>query len=420
MQENRSFDHYFGKMPDYRRKNNIPGAEDIDGLPADASNPALQDVGVGGSIDPSKPPVTSYHIITECHENLSCTWNESLKNWNFLDPASEDPKLDGFVAVAGRWSRANPTADPTPVDLAGKRAMGYYTEDDLPFYYALASQFAMSDRHFCSLRTHTLPNRLYLLGGSSFGHVNALRADEGETVVDKPCIFDVLDEAGISWKIYMRDKNVPGSFTFYSSFTAYNRNGGKNNPKIVDAEEFLADAASGNLPQVAMIESGVNTGLDEHPRNNCQKGAAYMSRFFFALMKSPAWKKSAMIFTYDEHGGLYDHVVPPPAVKPDDIPPRFPNDLTVRADFDRYGFRVPFVMVSPWVKKNYVSHQVTDHTSVLKLIENRFKLRNLSARDAAAHDFSDMFDFNQMSWEVPPQLPAQPTNGLCAPSQVDD
>jgi phospholipase C len=77
-------------------------------------------------------------------------------------------------------------------------------------------------------------------------------------------------------------------------------------------------------------------------------------------------------------------------------------------------------MVSPWAKKNYVSHQVTDHTSILRLIERRFNVPNLSRRDVVAHDFTDMFDFNQMSWEVPPDLPEQPRNGLCSPSQVDD
>jgi phospholipase C len=420
MQENRSFDHYFGKLPDYRRRKNIPGADEIDGTPDDASNPALQDPGVGNDIDPDKPPVTPYHISTECHENLSCVWNESHKNWNYFHPASDEPKLDGFVAVAGRWSRNNPKAIPTPVDLAGKRAMGFYTEADLPFYYELASQFAMSDRHFCSVLTHTLPNRLYLLGGSSFGHVNALKKEEGGEIIEAKCIFDVLDDAGISWKIYMRDKDVPDSFTFYSSFKSYNQKGGKNNPNIADAEDFFADVANGNLPKVVMIESGVNTGLDEHPRNNCQTGAQYISRFFFALMKSPLWTKSAMILTYDEHGSFYDHVPPPKAVKPDDIAPHYPNDATVKADFDRYGFRVPFVMVSPWVKKNYVSHEVTDHTSILKLIERRFNLEPLSRRDAAAHDFTDMFDFNQMSWEVPPDLPAQPRDGTCMPSAVDD
>jgi phospholipase C len=420
MQENRSFDHYFGKMPEYRRKNNIPGADDIDGWPADASNPALQDVGVGNSIDPSKPPVTPYHISTQCHENLSCTWNESHRNWNFFEPSSDAPKLDGFVAVAGRWSRANRGASPTPVDFAGRRAMGFYTEEDIPFYYALASQFAMSDRHFCSLLSHTLPNRLYLLGGSSFGHINSLRPEEGDTIIRANSIFDVLDEAGISWKIYMRDKDVPGSFTFYSGFTGYNRKGGKANPNIVDAEQFFADAASGNLPKVAMIESGVNTGLDEHPRNDVQAGVAYMSRFFRALMKSPVWTKSAMILTYDEHGAFYDHVVPPKAVKPDDMEPVFPNTGDVRAAFDRLGFRVPLVVVSPWVKKHFVSHEVTDHTSILKLIERRFNLPPLTKRDGAANDFSAMFDFNQMSWEQPPELPEQPTDGVCQPALVDD
>jgi len=214
---------------------------------------------------------------------------------------------------------------------------------------------------------------------------------------------------------------VKGDFTYYAWFAGYNKHTGDGH--IVNAEQFYSDAASGNLPSVAMIESGSQTGLDEHPKNDIQSGAAFMKTFFDALMKSPVWPKSAMMLTYDEGGGFFDHVPSPPAVKPDNIPPLLVDtcvdpvtgQTTTRTytpgDFNRYGFRVPFVMVSPWVKPHYVSHQVADHTSILKLIEKRFNLPNLTRRDAAAHDLTDMFDFSQPALLIPPAMPDQPTNG---------
>ena len=407
MQENRSFDHYFGKMPEYRRKNNIPGADDIDGLPANASNPSRDDIHV---------LVPSHHMGTERHEGLSPAWNESHRQWNRQDPTSSKAKLDGFVFTAADFSRAASQADDPHCDFNGVRAMGFYDERDIPYYYALASEFAISDRMFCSIPSSTLVNRWYLLAGSSFGRVAPPARGTGFQLGAKT-IFELCDKAGVSWKIYLK-----GEFTYYAWFSGFNKH--KSDGHIVNAEQFFEDAASGNLPNVAMIESGPKSGLDEHPKNDIQMGAAYMKQFFDALMKSSAWPKSAMMLTYDEGGGFFDHVPSPAAVKPDDIAPILTvtnPDGTVRhytpGDFDRYGFRVPFVMVSPWVKPHFVSHQVADHTSILKLIETRFKLPNLTRRDAAAHDLTDMFDFSQPALLTPPSLPDQPTNGridICA------
>jgi phospholipase C len=405
MQENRSFDHYFGMMPDYRQRMGIPGGSDIDGLPANASNPSYT---LDNQLD-SANLVTAFHQTAVKHENLSCTWNETHRNWNFHNPASPNPVLDGFVAIAAIWSRNN-IATPGVVDIMGQRAMGYYTDQELPFYYALASQFAMSDRYFCSALTHTQPNRMYLLAGSSYGRITSLKNYPDPTAVDAKTIFDLLTEHGISWKIYIHHRTGnPNAFTYYRSFKSYARNGGLNNPNIVDGSEFATDATNGTLPQVAMIE--VTGGLDEHPGNNIQQGSSVVRSYFMDLLHSPSWASSAMMLTFDEHGGLYDHVIPPAAVPPDDIAPMYLSPTDVQAGFDRYGFRVPFVMVSPWAKKNFVSHTVADHTSILKFIETRFGLPSLTRRDAAAHDLQDMFDFSAMSWPKPPDLPDQPITG---------
>ncbi|MBV9285271.1 MAG: phosphoesterase, partial [Acidimicrobiia bacterium] len=128
-----------------------------------------------------------------------------------------------------------------------------------------------------------------------------------------------------------------------------------------------------------------------------------------ALMKSPNWSSSALFLTYDENGGFYDHVPPPAAVTPDDIPPMLqPGDAP--GAFDRLGFRVPVSVVSPYSKQHYVSHITYDHTSTLKFIETRFGLPPLTRRDAAAADMTDFFDFSHASFATPPRLPRAPIN----------
>lgn len=391
MQENRSFDHYFGQLPKYRQAHGVPGT--VDGTPSDASNP--------GADDPTQM-VVPYHLGTDCHENLSPSWNETHVDYNRNDPTSNQATLDGFVYTAAKYSRNN-----GGVDVNGMRAMGYYTEADIPFYYELASQFAISDRFFSSSPAATLSNRLFLLAASAFGRVYPDVPAPQQYGANT--IFDLLQAAGISWKIY-----VNGGFSYYQWFTGSNT----NTANVVDATQFMSDLNAGTLPSVSMIESGPNTGLDEHPLNNVQSGSNYISQFINALMASSSWASSALLLTYDEGGGFYDHVAPPAAVKPDATEP-ITNPGDIAGSFDRYGFRVPLVVVSPWARKNFVSHQVADHTSILKLIETRFDLPSLTARDAAAHDLLDMFDFSKMSFATPPTLPAQPETGVCDFSQVD-
>lgn len=390
MQENRSFDHYFGKLPQYRASKGYPGT--VDGLPADASNPAAD--------DPSQK-VLPYHLSTECHENLSPYWNEAHLQFNRNAPNTDTQLMDGFVLAAANYSRQTDPAEGPFYDMEGKRAMGYYDQTDLPYYYELFSQFAISDRYFASVPTNTLTNRMYLLAATSQGRVSPTFPTPEQLKVDT--IFDLCEKAGVTWKIYCN-----GPDTYYQWFTGYNT----KQSKVVDAEEFIKDCANGTLPQVSMIESGTASGLDEHPRNNVQEGSAYMKRFFDALMASSLWQKSIMMLTYDEGGGFYDHVPPPNMPAPDDIPPQLQsNDFA--GNFQRLGTRVPFVVVSPWVKKHYVSHTPIDHTAIMRLIQKRFDLPTLSKRDAASHDLLDMFNFASMSFATPPALPAQPVTGVC-------
>jgi phospholipase C len=185
--------------------------------------------------------------------------------------------------------------------------------------------------------------------------------------------------------------------------------------------DFSKDADNGTLPQVAMIEGGYNSGLDEHPKNNVQVGAQYAAGIINGLMASPSWKDSVFILTYDEAGGLYDHYPPQPAVNPDGIAPidLLPGDICTtpggaNCDFNYTGFRVPMIVVSPFTRKNYVSHTVADYTAILALIEKRFSISPLTLRDAAQMDMTEFFDFGNIPWATPPTPPTQTTGGVCS------
>jgi phospholipase C len=405
-QENRSFDHYFGNLNSYRQTNGLP--QDVDGLPANASNPSYDGQGV----------VDAFHMISMCVENPSPSWNESHVDFNRTSPTSGTATLDGFVRAA-----ATDAINGGFHDTAGVRAMGFYDSGDLPYYYFMASNFGTSDRWFSPVMSRTDPNRMYLLAGTSAGHVYGL--PPGSSPLPNKTIFELLEENHISWKIYITDF-APGPITFLSTFTFMNA----HPEKIVPVSEYLTDVANGTLPQVAMIEPAYVSGRDEHPAidpdqpsGSVQSGSNYVASLINSLMNSPSWTDSVFILTFDEFGGFFDHVAPQPTASPDGVPPLdlLPNDLCAvgngaggaTCDFTYTGFRVPLIVVSPFSKKNFVSHSVADYTAMLRLIESRFNLPSLTERDAAQMDMSDFFDFASVPWRTPPTPPTQPTNGPC-------
>jgi len=178
----------------------------------------------------------------------------------------------------------------------------------------------------------------------------------------------------------------------------------------VPVAQYLADAASGTLPAVSFIET--SPGFDEHPGKNVQIGAAYVATLVNALMASPSWADSVFILSWDDPGGLYDNVPPASAVKPDNVSP---VDLGghIPGDFDRTGFRLPLLVISPFTKPHYVSHNAADYTGVLKFIETRYNLPSMTNRDAAQIDMTEFFDFVNVPWRIPPKPPSQPTTGVC-------
>lgn len=442
-QENRSFDHYFGALRQYWAANGFPD-QSFDGLPqfnpASGAGPLKGPVPAVPGCDPAfpfpsndcmhdsnSPMIESFHMISMCEENPSPSWNENKVDWNLNDPLSATSTLDGFVMTAAHDAR---TVVPPFNDTGGLRAMSYYNGDDLPYYYFLASSFGTSDRWFSPVMSRTQPNRMYMLAATSAGHVYPLAPNEPPLSVQT--IFDLLQGAGVSWKVYVTDLDhgvvqmQDSTLNMFATAAKYPQN-------IVPSGQFLTDVANGTLPSVALIDAGLNSGLDEHPGvddqvpgGSIQVGAQYVSTLINALMQSPSWKDSVFILTYDEFGGFYDHVAPQKTVSPDGIPPQDllpgppPNgpDICVQGkgptcDFVYTGFRVPVIVISPFAKKHYVSHTPADYTAWLKLIETRFNLPSLTKRDAAQMDMTEFFDFTNVPWKVPPTTPAQPTSGPC-------
>jgi phospholipase C len=459
-QENRSFDHYFGAMREYWAQNGYPD-QSFDGLPQ--FNPMSGQPPLYGpppaipGCDPNFPPpsdcifdpqnpVTSYHLITQCTENTSPSWNESHVDWDYNDPTGMSAAaLNGYVWTAGHDARA---LQPPFNDVDGIRAMGYYDGGDLNYYYFMASNFATSDRWFNPAMTRTHPNREYLIAGTSQGYAYPVGTDQqDQALLTATTIFQELQGAGISWKIYVNPQNSNCSgppydpaclltLSYVQFFqwgqtipTQYPHNIGTIGPTGTCGTspcDYENDLANGTLPQVAQIEPASDAGLDEHPSNsdsapsNIQLGANYVSSLINGLMGSSSWKDSAFILTFDEFGGLYEHVSPQPAVSPDGIKPvdLLPGDICTQTtgptcDFIYTGYRLPLIVVSPYTKKNYVSHTVADHTAILKLIETRFGLPSLTKRDSSQMDMTEFFDFNNPVWLTPPSPPAQSTNGAC-------
>jgi phospholipase C len=424
MEENRSFDHYFGKMNDYRQS--IGLGRDTDDLEATFTNPADD-----GTL------ISTFHITTSCIFDTTAAWVESHGDANRFNIGDDAPLLlDGFVHTAGLGAVNNGDAD-----TEGIRTMTFYTQSDLPSPYWLASQFATSDRFYAPAPVQTEDERLYSMAATSQGLTRPPQATN--TQLTAKTIFQLLDAAGISWKVYSVDKQPNG--LLIASLRNFQPYAATKEDHIVPISQFLTDVANNTLPQFSYIEPGFASGRDEHPgtTDNVQFGTAFMSTLFNALINSPSWKDTVFFQTFDEGGGFFDHVSPmidgrpilelsatatgqavgpglygtdaaimhvpsPDGILPRDLLPNEPDD-----NFVRTGFRVPVIIVSPFAKTHYVSHTPMDYTAILKFVEERFNLPNLNARDAAQPSMDEFFDFAN-SPNLNPGTPAsQPISLPC-------
>jgi phospholipase C len=278
--------------------------------------------------------------------------------------------------------------------------MSFWDNTDLPFTYSLVRHFPVGNRYFCSVLAQTYPNRRFLFCGTASGLV-ATDSQTFSTPAANGTIFDRLDQHKIEWTNYYQQ--VPSPLIVPGYLTPARKN------RVKKIDQFFTDAAAGRLPAFTFLDPDYDTTSEENPQD-VQVGERFVAKVAKALMHSPNWKHTAFFLTYDEHGGYYDHVPPPRAIKPDNIAPiPVPGQPPLApGGYDRYGFRVPTVVVSPWARAGYVSNGVQDHTSITAFIEHKWNLPAMTFRDANAQPMTDYFDFTAPAFAEPPKLAAAP------------
>jgi len=351
--ENRSFDHFLGWLPD------------TNGIPSGLSYPDA-----GGTMHP---------VYSLSPDYTGC---------GHPDP---DHSYGG-----GRICYANGAMNGFLLDSSNDTyCIGYYNPNDIPFYAALAQTYTTCDNWHAAILGPTFPNRMFIW--------SAQTDRLGDTVdfSTLPTIFDVLDSANVSHRYYFNNVPYLALWGFkYISQSAFYWN-------------FLSDAATGNLPAVSFLDPNYTvlddgTGNDDHPHADIRNGDAFLSQVYQALTTGPSWANTVLIVIFDEWGGFFEHVAPPRVVAPANSP-----DQDLQNGAALLGFRVPTVIASPFTKGagqvNLVDHNLYDHTAALKLIEWRWALPPLTARDASPdiHNPAVSFNFNSPD----PTLPSLPAPG---------
>ena len=292
------------------------------GIPANFSQPD----GKGGMVTP-------FHFRLHDTKDVAHDWQTIHREW-------DNGKMDGFFTANGR------------------SALGYYDGSDIPYYYALADSFTLCGNYFCYQLGPTLPNRIALWTGTTGGFTRNHKLPRG--ILNWPTIVDLLDDHHISWKCYNLGTGMGSTpeVEFINALPFFKRWFQDRRLYFREAD-YYHDLNEGSLPQVSYLISDAFTS--EHPPLNIVSGEKKMAKVINALIQSSLWTSSLFFLTYDEGGGFFDHVPPP--------------------QLDAYGpgMRVPTLVVSPWVKRGYVSGQLYEHNSLMKFIERRFDLPSLAS-----------------------------------------
>lgn len=345
MMENRSFDHFLGWLPTADGKQGGLSYADKTGAVSSTYHLADDFTGCGHG-----------HVLDQSYQGGRIEYNAG--------------KMDGFLRSGN--------------DIF---SIGYYQEEDLTFFGAMARQYTTLDRYFCSFMGPTLPNRIFLHAAQTD------RIDDGAGICQLETIWDRLSKAGVSGRCYSGILTLWGSEYANVSYTY---------------EDYLNDAAAGQLPAVSFVDTPAYNpaigGQDDHPFADIRNGDAFLSQTYQALVNSPCWPNAVLIITFDEWRGFFDHVPPPRVVAPNTI------DTDLIDGRALLGFRVPTVIVSPFSAGSPLSPRVNsmtfDHTSVLKLIEWRWNLPPLTGRDASAEigNLASVLDFANPRTQLP-ELP---------------
>ena len=337
--ENRSFDHYFGA------RKLIEGQSDVDGL-------------VGGefNLDQQGNAIETFHLTNYTPDDPPHGWDAVHAQWN-------GGANDGFVIEHQK----------THGDAVKHEVMGYHVREDLPVHYALADEYALCDRWFCSLLGPTWPNRYYLHCGTSDG-----KTTNTPPLLGPKTIQDACKDAGISNNNYYVD--VPWKWGAFPLLGFAGTEG---------LDGFFDRLDNGSLEQVVIIDPGF-TSNDDHPDHDISLGQALIATLYQALAQSQYWEKSLFIITYDEHGGFFDHVAPP--TTPDADGP----------DYQQQGFRVPSLVIGPHVRKGCVVHEVFDHASFAATVTRKFSMAELNERTAGVNDLGACIDPNKIDDPQPP------------------
>jgi phospholipase C len=362
MKENRSFDHLLGQLHSL-----VPAVEAI---PAGFTNPNAS----GSKIAPF-------------HQSTTCIAHDPSHQWSNMHAQVDNGAMDGFVKNA---------ASTTSTD--GEFAMSYYQPGDIPFYYWLASTYPVNDRHFASARSGTFPDRNFLLLATPDG---VQSTGSGYPLSTTPTIFDSLDAAHVTWGVYSDGPLLSGTLNWSAGHAGTG-----------SMADFFSLLDAGTLPHVVFID-GQDSVTDDHPTADVQAGEAWSRNIYEHATASPLWANMAILWTYDEGGGFFDHVPPPNkwcVPRPSDPP--VGGNGTPDSDFFELGVRVPMVVISPYARAGYTSHVVQEHTAITRFIETVFNLPALTNRDANSDALLDMFDFGcAPAFLTPPPAPASGSAG---------
>ncbi len=366
MQENRSFDSYFGTYP---------GA---DGIPKDI---ALVDPWDNSLIKP-------YHDPNDVNFDGPHGWENAQGDIN-------GGKMDGFLKeaykryAAGASVMRTPGADPREV-------MGWHDYREIPNYWNYARLYVLQDRMFESIASYSLPAHLYKLAAQSGGYTGFNQPYPVE--FNFPEITELLTSGKISWNYYVTSGDTadsqgqfigtaqeqqadPEQYTYWNPLPAFPKvfNDPEQRSHLVDTSLFYQAARAGTLPQVSWVQPFFGNAASEHPafKGGVKKGMAYVTGLVNAVMQGPDWNNTAIFVTWDDWGGFYDHVAPP------------------KVDEFGYGIRVPALVISPYAKQGFIDHTTYSFESWLKIVEERFGVTSLTARDRNALDMLAGFDFTQ-------------------------